>query len=470
MPIAISYQCRKMTVLSRVVLLLIVSAQAMVAQSNLSGISTIPIPATPAERQYGQELYAGAMLNPIDQYGNLIAQDSVELAIQKLTQKWVAELQTRPIKGLQLDPMGQLSIAAGQDAIAVEQFDKRLATPGLSVHDQAYTLLLAITTFSKLDDTTRIAPALEYLRRLDTLPVDAVTYQYRAHVELGWMHYAAMDDKEAIVYFTHALSLVSKMPFIRRMRVYMDPSFIPLADALIGEPNGRSQIDSIGKVLVALAKPDSIMVAADSGYYWLGQQLSGYATFMVKLTSHLGKVAPPIVGTHWHNADIPGAESIDPGVPNARTLHLGSGNVRLLAICGWSIAGCPQSVAILNRLKQSPLSSSADIWFVTKTSGSWGATPRTPEQEAEHLRHRFLNRMDMKIRIALWAGPKERRPWGGMTPRDNPSATVYPAGNPTFVLVDQNGIIRHILYEFRPRRTESAVRRRFEALIQPSSR
>src|SRR5687767_9138913 len=89
-----------------------------------------------------------------------IPSDQLDATIALRAKRWVASLQTTPVKGIQLDPMGTLSVAAGQDDVAKRQFSARLATRNLSVADQAYTLLLATSVFgANANDTLRMQAA-----------------------------------------------------------------------------------------------------------------------------------------------------------------------------------------------------------------------------------------------------------------------------------------------------------------------
>jgi hypothetical protein len=86
-----------------------------------------------------------------------------------------------------------------------------------------------------------------------------------------------------------------------------------------------------------------------------------------------------------------------------------------------------------------------EVWYVTQTEGSWGLTAYAPDEEAQHLRHYYVERKHYGMPIALWAGPRDSTQDFGSVPRENPSSTAYPIQmTPTFVVVDGRGIIRHI--------------------------
>jgi hypothetical protein len=89
--------------------------------------------------------------------------------------------------------------------------------------------------------------------------------------------------------------------------------------------------------------------------------------------------------------------------------------------------------------------SNVQVWYVTQTEGSWGATVYSPNDESQHLEHYYVERKHYGMPIALWAGPKDSTQDYGSLPRDNPSAAAYPIqATPTFIVVDGKGIVRHI--------------------------
>jgi hypothetical protein len=126
------------------------------------------------------------------------------------------------------------------------------------------------------------------------------------------------------------------------------------------------------------------------------------------------------------------------------------------------MADCAHGLTAIERIRKSE--TAAEVWFVTMTQGYWGATPRTPDEEAQNLKHYYVDRKQMGLNIALWAGPKERQSWGGMIPSQNPSATLYPLLETSFVIVDGRGIVRHILIGYT-KYTERVLQSKLRKLI-----
>lgn len=95
------------------------------------------LPTTAADYDWGLNLYASPVLTPVSGYGRLVRPDSIEQTIKDRTHAWITRLHAAPVNGLQLDPLGKLYVAGGQNAVAKQRFAERRATigtePGLGI-------------------------------------------------------------------------------------------------------------------------------------------------------------------------------------------------------------------------------------------------------------------------------------------------------------------------------------------------
>ncbi len=412
-----------------------VSAQQVLVQEP-------KLPTTAAEYDWGHNLYASSVLTPVSGYGALVRPDSVEPAIRDRTHAWIEQLQAAPVKGLQLDPMGELYVADGQDAMAKQQFADRLATKGLSLDDRGYTLLLATKVFAHPENAERIQTALGYMVQLDAFPAAAIMWKFHARAALGEAYYVTGDGPAVRVQLTKALAMTPDIPFEHRKPVFLESPITMLADVLSGVPGGAARIDSLGKVLLPLATPTAAQVASDSEYFWLGQYWTREFKGTLQLTAHLGQAAPAITAMHWYNTDAPTAVST--AAPGAQAKTLGDGVIRLMEFGEYSCYPCRMALPGMERIRTAA-PSNVQVWYVTQTEGSWGATVYSPNDESQHLEHYYVERKHYGMPIALWAGPKDTTQDFGALPRDNPSAEAYPIqATPTFVVTDGKGIVRHI--------------------------
>ena len=438
-----SPQCRGRHITGLALLSAVMIAGGLPVRVGAQGADQEPkLPNTPAEFDWGLNLYASSVLTPVSGYDALVRPDSIEPAIKDKTHAWITQLQAAPAKGIQLDPTGELYVADGQDALAKQQFAERLATKGLSTDDRAYTLLLAARVFAHPENPERIKAALGYMAQLDAMPVSVVAFKFKGRVALGEAYYVTGDGPAVATQLTKALAMTPQIPFARRKPIFVNSPITMLADVLSGDPSGHARIDSIGKALLPYATATPEQVAQDSTYFWYSHFFTEEFKGTLELTAHLGQQAPVITAMHWYNTDAPNVVST--AAPGAHAKNLGDGVIRLMEFGEYSCYPCRMALPGMERIrKASP--SNVQVWYVTQTEGAWGATAYAPDDEAQHLQHYYVERKHYGMPIALWSGPKDSTADYGYVPRENPSAKAYPIqATPTFIVVDGKGIVRHI--------------------------
>lgn len=402
---------------------------------------------TAAEETRGLQLYSVVGLMNGRQR---IPRDQFDTAIREHASNWVASLQRKPVRGIQLDPMGTLFIAAGQDELAKRQFAARLGVRDLSVADRAYTLLLAISAFgAKASDTARMQTALTYLQRLDALPASEVGIQFLGHVRIARAYYMNGDGSHVVSHLTKAFSLVPTIPFEQRRWGWdggISESFVLLADVLSGRTNGRTQIDSIGAWLLTHAHASPALIAKDSVYITMSRGNTRVFKTTLQLVSHLGRQAPAITAHYWWNTTPPVPANSNHSAATSKMLN--DGIIRVMMYGHFGCQGCLATLPKFDHMRETT-PSTIEMWYVTMGDGYWGATPCTPDEEAQHLRHYYTIRKKYKLLIALWVGGRITDIDGGTGQEGSPSFAAYPIqGFPWFIVTDGRGIVRHISFGF----------------------
>jgi len=377
-----------------------------------------------------------------------------ENALHERVQTWIATLHAnRPgaTTGLQLDPLGALYVAAGQDVIARQQFDARLSTPGLSLDDKAYTLLLATTMFARdTADSPRITEALDYMRQLDAMPEEVNFAKYRAHEALADHYYMLGQDADVLVHARKGLALVPRMSFYDYDHVYRYGLFDTFVTAVSGQPNGRAAIDSMVAFLKpVMSAPTRPAEKEDSMLVWAGQFMyAPWLNTVLETEKMIGLPAPAVIATHWYNTPAPttpAPPAITAIAPAAKQLALNDGTIRLLEF-GWiGCVKCVYSLQAMDRIQKMALPGVQTL-YVTPTVGWWGATAPSPDEEAEHLRHWYVERHGWSVPIALWAGPKVPQADGGMLPMPTPNDKAFQIDKTEsgFMIVDGKGKVRAV--------------------------
>jgi len=458
-----------MQTLTRITLVGAMLGGFLSSTSSRAQDTATPLPViTPADRDFKRVLYENDVLQPSVTSNVLPSPDQNHQNAVQRAQAWVQTLQATPAKGIQLDPMGSLYVAAGQDALARQQFATRLSTPGLSLADRAYTLLLATKLFAQPEQPTRIHAAEQYLAQLNQLPPDAMRWQAQGEFAIATAYYYAGDGAAVLTHMHRLVAFIPRLSFPLRGEFYVQSQFVMMADVLSGMPDGRHVIDSLGTWLLSYATPSPELLARNPGYAGLGKSMQDHFHDDLALTALLGRSAPNIVATHWYNAPAPGTRD---AVSGATTTSLADGTIHLLEFGDFTCPFCIKALPSMEHIHQTM--PSVKVWYVTQSLGFWGNSLCSPEFEAEHLAHFYVTQKHYTFPIALWAGPKDSTAAGGVLPRKDPSFEHYAiVGTPTFVIVDGHGIVRHISSGYGVGITEPMLLRSVRYLIaeatQPS--
>jgi hypothetical protein len=418
---------------------------------------------TAAEEEYGgSTLYPQTGL-PRASGERRVPREQLDTLLHQRAPEWVKGISTNTVQGIQHDPMGALAVMAGEDEVAKRQFAARLAQPSLSVHDRAYTLAVATVSFgANASDSVRMRTALAYLAKLDALPASASQEKFFAHGRIGRSYYMIGDGGRAAAYIAKAFTFIPEIPFGMREWMQNDLSpivYLPLlANVWSAMPGGRARIDSVGRWLTPYARATPEQLAhdtQDSAYHRLTETNDGMLQLTLRMLEKLGRPAPAITANYWVNAPVPHARSED--APNSLLKTLGDGKIRILEYGHFGCLGCVLALPKLDKLRER-LPANTETMYVTFGSGSWGATPCTPDEEAKHLTHFYTIQKKIKMPIALWIGERQKKVDGGTAQEGSPSFRAYPlVGYPWFIVTDGKGIVRTMMMGYDEALLHSAV-------------
>jgi hypothetical protein len=362
--------------------------------------------------------------------------DSIRTVLKATGREWLTRIQQRPIQGIQLDPSGRVGVSAEQEAYAKQQIAVRLATPGLSFDDRAYTYLLAVQAFADEDYPDRLPHAEAYLKQLDALGDSAAYLRYRARVALMSAYYTLGRSADVIRHGTSAIALGALIPFIYRGGALTDsPVYPTTVEALAGQPGGADKIAALNTTLLAALKASPALIAYENSYAALAQIYITKAKMMIEISAMLGKPAAPVMAQLWINRPT----------SDSATIAVNDGKIRILEVSDYACAACLQCLDGIERLHRA--FPTAEVMFVTMTMGSWQNRLVEPAEEGQKLADFFVNFRKLTFPIGVVLRPKSLNVDGGMTPQsESPNELAYPhMVRPTFWVIDGNGKIRRIL-------------------------
>jgi thiol-disulfide isomerase/thioredoxin len=439
--------------------LMLVGNTLLVFASSSLAIAQIAIPSpervvTSAEEARGLRLYPATGL--IGEDGRRIPQNQFDSTLTSRAKQWIIALQSRPVTGIQLDPLGRIAIASGQDALARQQFEARLATRGLSVDDRAYTLSLATHLFGRdAKNPARMRTALAYLAALDRLPARVIPAKFYAHVAIAQSYYVVGDGLQVRTHLSTAFAGVPAIPFERRNWRSIGDAFLLLANVLSGLPDGRVQIDSIGGWLHSYTQAPPALLANDndSVYYWNSRANAREFQEILQQTNYLGRSAPAIQAQYWWNTSHFTTDSLSINARNGQSTSTGvkalnDGKIRVMEYGNYGCGACQAALPRIDQMRKT-FPGNVEMWYVTFASDVWGAVRCTPDDVAQHLKRYYLEVKQLGLPIALWIGPRQPDIDGGTLNQENPLFTALSIrAYPTFVITDGKGLVRHISLGF----------------------
>jgi len=354
-------------------------------------------------------------------------------------EQWITRLSASAVSGLQLDPYGTLQVTAGHDALAQQTIATRLATPGLSVADRAYTYFTAVTAFAAVDAPARLPIAERYLAALDTLGATAALPQFLAHKQLAGIYYLLSRSSDVLRHGLRAVAVLPDVELVDRSAMFFDPQFYSeLVGVLSGQPDAPARIATLNAALLAAATPSATVVARDARADGRGKQYQGSLHEMIVVGTRIGTPAQPIEGNCWVNLLAPGAGS------GAHTIPVADGTIRILEMGHYNCGQCIAALQPLQRIQdQYPRS---QVIYATATEGSWSNRVVEPDEEVPHLVEFYTQKLKIRFPISIWKEPLSPTEDGGRLPKSSgPNFDHYPlAFKPNIYVIDGRGIIRGV--------------------------
>jgi hypothetical protein len=353
---------------------------------------------------------------------------------------WLDSLGPRSASGLHLDAYGRLAVEGGQVALAQREIAARIATPGLSVADQAYALYVGASAFTDGEHPEWLPIAERYLARLTALGRPVAGWQSRVRGGLALTYYQLDRGLEAVAQALKAYALLSEVPFEDREPLATDLRlYLATADVMLKMPDGASRLHAVDSLLLSVAQPSPERIALDSAVLWTGQFIANSVRAHSAFAATIGKPAPPLTSNFWINGKDTTGESraLAPGV------------VHLIYFFQPEIESVLPTLFGLQRV-QARLGADVDVIGVASLSGHWGMTFVDPPAEAERWRQFFTRELVVPFPIGLWVKDKVPTPWQGLLPPRNPTFATYHLPAPIALLVvDGQGRVRRLFFMSR---------------------
>jgi hypothetical protein len=341
---------------------------------------------------------------------------------------------------MQLDPMVLVAVYAGRLDEANALVAKRLATPGLSFEQKAYTYMAAVQSFLEPRTSTLLPTAERYLQALDAMGDSAAYWQFRARVPLVQIYYGMGQSRLVAQHGSRAIVLSGIMRYQDRVVMFpdapVDPLYLITMEAVSGQSGGRARVEELNAVLKAAA---TTVPPGDATYREIRGLYERKLAEYLKTGAMLGKPAQPLIASYWINR----ASS------DSATLLLNDGKIRLVEVSDHGCAPCIGAMYGMQRVqKRYP---NIEPVFTTVTFGYWGNRFVEPDEETTLLIDYFRTTLkDVRFPIGILKRTKVHNEEGGWAPGSSGiNYDNYPGiVKPTIWLVDGKGVVRNVFSGF----------------------
>jgi hypothetical protein len=364
--------------------------------------------------------------------------DSIRTVMAQHARVVLDELRDRQRSGLHRNAWGELFAIAQHDDSAQAQFNARLAEPGITVTEQAYTCGVAVRLFADYQRPARLPIAERYLTRLRTLGPRASALQLEGEYALFLAYYNLNRYDAASRHAIAAVDMLSRVPYRYRAGMY-DPEqdrYGVILDALSRIPNGRAAIDTVNARMLASLPPSADSIALDQQFADAATQAKTNVELMITAHGRVGTVASPVTSNYWVNTPD----------TTEHALALNDGKIRLLEFGSTGCAPCVEMYAAFQRVYEA-FPGRVEPIVVTGTNGSWANRLIEPVEESIRLKEWMLNDHKVRFPVVLYRRGRIATDYGDNPEGGDPnytSAGYIFVGKPTTYLVDGTGTIRRV--------------------------
>jgi len=393
------------------------------------------------------------------------AADSVAHLRLHRAQQWWAQLRVlhgAAVTGHHRLPLAMVAFRAHDEMAARQIIDTRVAELSTQPVEQALTLVSAVVLWADAtQDHNRLVQHLPvanvYLTRLLALSLNgirlhldslAIQAQQWFAVRTVWRATTQLSDDEVMRALDTLLAFTAHLPHDARVSVLSnDMPYWYIAAAVMKQPNGRAQFDSLNARLFQLATwraHEWPLAQSAAERARSNAEVRRTIQQRVQAFTQIGQLAPAIVAHAWLNT----ADSLYVAAPVTHTLA--DGIIRVVAV-GDRDDHYGRLPLLEYVQRASP--TGVQVVYVTETRGYGGTDLLTPAEEVQWLQSYYAVTRHVTFPIAVWAGAKQPQeaplpvstfPFQRYVPEHSPMFARYaflPSAG-LCVIVDGHGRIR----------------------------
>lgn len=347
------------------------------------------------------------------------------------------------VSGTDLIALSRLYLSTDKPDLAREAINRRLKAPNLTESERADVLVAAISVvLSGTPTEESVKLGEDYTAQTDALSYAQLKQKIDAHGKMAG-HYGYMDvDAPNLLHHSILLKLIAQVPEQDR-KAYLFQKASAYDHIALVQAN-RGQMDKA----IATLRQAKIDVADPKVAPMFDQSIERY--------SLIGQHVPPVRGSYWINAP-PQTKEIDT-----------AGRVTLIQFTAHWCGPCRKSYPAMLKFHEKFAGKGLDVVLATELYGYFEQQENLkPDQELAADREYFAGKYKLPFKIAIEPRQdfSDRTPAGDAARREFNMSKYRVGGIPQIMLIDKQGIVRHILIGWDPA-NEEMINREIEQLLK----
>jgi len=331
--------------------------------------------------------------------------------------------------------------------MAREAIDRRLSMTGLSEVDRGEALVAALNiVLSGTPTDEDVKMAVNYVKQTDSLSAERLKHRIAAHQRLaGYYSYSDIDAPN-LEEHTLLIKLIDQLPEAER-KAYAplrQDSYDHIALVQANRGDTAKALATLQQARSETSEPRAMQMFDDSTsrYQLVGQRV------------------PPIKGSAWLNAS-PETRQFDP-----------TGHVTLVQFTAHWCGPCRKSYPAMLKFHERFGARGLEVMLATELYGYFENRENLkPEDEIAADRDYFLGKYKLPFKVAIEQRMNfsDRTPAGESARKEFNQSKYRVGGIPQIMLIDRQGIVRHILVGWDPANEEMVMREIDRLLKEPAA-
>lgn len=432
----------------RVFVAAVACALLVLTNGTLAQMAPHPGARTPAECLTIVQQYPAKQAEADRKAGRPVSYRTYQKQSQALGKECAEQFKVQDVSGSDLVTLAKLYLAADEKPLAREAVDRRLKTPGLSEVERAEALVSAIgVVLSGTPSEADVKQGEDYVAQTDALSNGPLKQKIAAHSRIvGWYSYSDIDAPN-LAHHQTIIRLIDQLPAEERKAYATQRASAFDYIALVY--GNRGQVD---KALETLRQAKDEMN---------DPKLATMFDSTIERYSLVGQRVPPLKATYWLNA-AGDAKQLDP-----------AGRVTMIQFTAHWCGPCRKSYPAMLKMYEMFSKRGLDVVLATELYGYFeDRESLKPEDEVAADREYFIGKYNLPFKVLIEPRMNfaDRTPAGEAARQEFNQFKYRVGGIPQIVILDKQGVVRHIMVGWDPANEELVTKELDRLLKEPDTK